>query len=362
MEWLNSGQVSRPEARPTWLLLALTILVTRLNAQYVGAAVCGSCHTKQFQLQTKSEHARALSPPAEHPLAEFFTQRAPSSGYEIVRTPEGFVARDLAGKETKALPLHWAFGAGDQAVTFVSQVDDDRYVEHRFSLYSELRGLALTPGHPATPSPAFPAAAGDVYQTFSPGAEIIRCFGCHSTGKLTLGPRMDIVPAELGVRCESCHGAGAAHVKAMQAGQAGAGRKAIRNPGQMTAEAMNEHCGDCHRKPARGVDATNWNDPWNTRHQPVYFAQSACFKKSNGAFSCLSCHDAHAPLKRGDAAFYNGKCASCHPQVAHTTVANAGNCISCHMPAVAPREHLRFANHWIGVYRPGQVLQPERRP
>jgi hypothetical protein len=31
------------------------------------------------------------------------------------------------------------------------------------------------------------------------------------------------------------------------------------------------------------------------------------------------------------------------------------------MPEVAPGEHLRFANHWIGIYREGSPLKPIRR-
>jgi hypothetical protein len=30
------------------------------------------------------------------------------------------------------------------------------------------------------------------------------------------------------------------------------------------------------------------------------------------------------------------------------------------MPEVSPRQHLQFANHWIGVYREGAPLKPAR--
>jgi hypothetical protein len=339
-------------------VLILLSLTTSVSAQYAGAPVCGSCHADKLARQSASEHARALRPAAEHAMAGLFAGRAPQSGYEIIQTPTGFEARIATGNGEKTTPIEWAFGAGDQAVTFVSQLDEDQYLEHRFTFYSQPRTLDLTPGHPGHAKRAYPDAAGVVYQTFDPEAKIMRCFQCHSTGRLSLGARLRIVPAEYGVRCEACHGPGAAHVEAVRAGNLARARKAIQNPGRMSAAKQIELCGDCHRHPQQGSDATNWNDPWNTRHQPLYLAQSACFRKSNGRLTCLTCHDAHGPLRRNDNAFYNGKCALCHTGDPHPALAKAADCVSCHMPEVSPRKHLQFANHWIGVYRDGSPLKP----
>ena len=43
--------------------------------------------------------------------------------------------------------------------------------------------------------------AGVMYKTFSPEAEIMRCFRCHSTGPLELGDGLSIEPSETGVQC-----------------------------------------------------------------------------------------------------------------------------------------------------------------
>jgi hypothetical protein len=337
----------RPTVFEVWL--ALLCYCASAPAQYVGARVCGSCHTERMKQQAESEHARALRPPAEHAMAQQF--------------PAGLAFRVVAGGEEKRVPIQWAFGAGDQAVTFVSQLDEDTYVENRFSYYTRAGGLDLTPGHPAKPKSAWPDAAGVVYKTFDPDAAILRCFQCHSTGPLSLGPRMQIVPAELGVRCEACHGPGQSHVDAIRAGNLSAAREAIQNPGRMPAAAQIQICGDCHRKPQQGETATDWNDAWNTRHQPLYLSQSACFRKSNGALECTTCHDPHGPLRRNAAEFYNAKCAGCHagkPHPALPTGNVSDNCVGCHMPEVSPRRHLQFANHWIGVYREGSPLKPVR--
>ena len=126
----------------------------------------------------------------------------------------------------------------------------------------------------------------------------------------------------------------------------------------MTAAQLNDHCGQCHRMPpAQGV-ATNFENPWNVRHQPVYFSQSACFLKSEGKLSCLSCHNPHADTKPAA----DATCATCHAKPKHAARVSNGSCVFCHMPLVKPSPLLAFTNHWIGVYRltgPGaNLLRP----
>src|SRR5260370_28048654 len=150
-------------------MLALLFAAVAMG-QYAGSEVCKPCHPAQFGAQLKTGHARALA-------------RAPAGS---------------AGQ--------WAFGAGEQAITYVSQLDQDWYIEHGLSYYSKSRTMALTPGHSSP--------GGVRYRTFDPAGDILHCFQCHSTGPLALGAGQKIEPSELGVRCESCHGPGAAHATA----------------------------------------------------------------------------------------------------------------------------------------------------
>jgi cytochrome c554/c'-like protein len=273
-------------------LVGLAFLL--LAAQdFEGSRSCAVCHSEIVRTQAATRHAQALG-----------------------RTRDN----------------RWAFGAGAQAVTYVSQADEDTYIEHGLSWYKKTGAVALTPGHTSKD--------GVRYKTFAPDANILRCFQCHSTGKLRLLDSREIRPAEAGVRCETCHGVGAAHA-------AKPARDNIRNPGKLSAAAVNDLCGQCHRMPpARGV-ATNFENPWNVRHQPVYFSQSACFLKSEGKLTCISCHNPHEDIKpKADA-----KCAECHAKPKHTTAVSNNSCVTCHMPVVNPSPLLGFANHWIGIYR-----------
>ena len=226
----------------------------------------------------------------------------------------------------------------------MSRLDYDYYVEHGLSWYAATKSMALTPGH-RTP-------AGERYRTFDPGAAILRCFQCHSTGPPRLADGFRIEPREVGVQCEACHGPGADHAASL---------KPILNPRRLSAAGLNDSCGRCHRKPAAAGEDTDWTDPWNTRHQPLYLAQSACFRKSQGKLSCLTCHAAHTPLSR-NATDYDAKCSACHAQPRHRTAIAGRACVACHMPAVVPQTNLRFANHWIGVYAAAKPLRPIARP
>jgi hypothetical protein len=285
-------------------------------SQYAGSKTCQPCHPNQFANHAPTGHAHALSSKEKHKLASLF----PSKTGE------------------------WAFGAGTQAITFVGQVDEEHYLEHGLSWYAATKSLELTPGHRAP--------SGERYRTFDPSAAILRCFQCHSTGPLRLDEKFRIEPFEPGVQCETCHGPGSEHAASL---------KPIRNPKRMSAAELNDLCGGCHRMPAATGSNTDWTNPWNTRHQPLYLAQSACYVKSNSALSCSTCHTAHMPLNR-NARDYDRACSECHAKPRHRTPVSGRACVACHMPAVEPQPNLRFANHWIGIYAAGKPLRPIAQP
>src|SRR5947209_941638 len=87
------------------LMLALAfalLLAAAPVSDYAGAATCSKCHSAEFATQTASAHARALS------------------------------------RSTPQQPGEWAFGAGEQAITFVSRVDPEHYREQGKSWYRKL--------------------------------------------------------------------------------------------------------------------------------------------------------------------------------------------------------------------------------
>jgi len=112
--------------------------------------------------------------------------------------------------------------------------------------------------------------------------------------------------------------------------------------------------------PAGADETPDLRNPWNMRHQPLLLAASACFQRSNGKLSCLTCHSPHAPLEEKLAA-YDATCSRCHARPRHTTAIAGQSCIKCHMPQVTPQPNLAFANHRIAIYTPADPVTPVKR-
>jgi hypothetical protein len=295
-------------------------------------------------------------------------RRGTNYQFEFIRSGAEIRVRIADQIDLMDLPVEWAFGAGRQAVTFVTHVNQDWYLEHYPSYFSSLHAWGPTPGQEPIQAATLPLAAGLLYKTSDANIGIAGCFECHSTGPVSFSSSGEVQLGELGVTCESCHGPGAAHVAAPS-------RKNIDNPRKLSPGQLNQFCGKCHRPPAANAATVDWSNAWNVRHQPMYLNESACFRKGRGTFSCLSCHDPHELADRKPAGFYNRRCITCHAILTSPSSPatdsklrpklvclkqSPSNCIDCHMPRVSPQASLRFTNHWIGIYGGGAKLKPIR--
>jgi len=275
--------------------IALIFMPVLLFAEpsHVGVEVCRTCHPREFAAQSKTGHARALR------------------------------------RSTPTEPGDWAFGSGTQAITFVSHVDRETYREHGETWYRATNSFGFTPGHRN--------AAGLLFRLFDPDARILRCFGCHSTGPLSLGAEQEVVPHEIGVRCEACHGAGSAHAADPSANR-------MRNPAKMAGAELSAFCGACHRLELGSAEENrDVRDPRNVRNQPLMLGVSACFRGARGKLTCFTCHEAHTDAVRE-------ACGECHAKVLHKQDVAGKACAACHMPAAQYGRELRFVNHRIAVY------------
>ena len=336
---------------------------------FVGPAQCATCHPAQATSHAKSGHARSLQPAGAHPLARQFSrdtvyQREPDFRFRFHLDRGQLRVTGFDRQDRMDIPVQWAFGAGDQAVTLVTRIDANWYLEHYLSFYTALGGMAPTAGHGALKPKTLPEAMGVPYATSDPKTGILGCFECHSTGSVRTDPETGLQPLQPGVQCEACHGAGLDHVAAANRGATVEARRRIGNPKRLSASALNEFCGRCHRPPTAVGASIDWNYSWNLRHQPVYLSQTKCLQNSQGKLSCFTCHEPHQPLEKRASA-YNQRCLACHerngsdPAPRCQTEARS-NCIDCHMPRVSPQPALRFTNHWIGIYGEGSRLKPRQ--
>jgi len=147
--------------------------ITFAEPAFIGANACARCHAAQFRAQSRSAHALALNRAeaiaANTPLpAHAIVTRDGKFRFDIYASPDGIRATLDDGHNLMQLPCEWAFGAGRQAITFVSRVSPERYVEHYLSYYSATHAWSATPGQAAIHPSNIQDPAGVVYKVSDP--------------------------------------------------------------------------------------------------------------------------------------------------------------------------------------------------
>ena len=371
---------------------------------YLGNAVCASCHKDIARTHDKSTHAHTLRPVMLTKDGPFFrsTQalRDPALNctYSTAVADGKCVFQGRNARGISSLPAAYVMGSGHNAYTYLSLDDPRGWVELRLSYYEKAGKWDWTPTQ--LPGVQLERAAGKIQS----GEALTSCLLCHVTTlrqqPAPLGPdglpagtgSPDMQNSLLGVGCERCHGPGRAHVEQAMRAQAStptllaraktAGQTyGMENLSRATPDAITTLCGACHRTVANADPADPHTETNLSRFQGVALARSACYRKS-GTLSCLTCHDAH---RNSDTtpAHYDAVCLQCHAGkrekgneesqgIAHRTqgteqflsainhqlsttcpVNPRANCTACHMPkqTVADIPHVRYTTHWIKVWR-----------
>ena len=166
-----------------------------------------------------------------------------------------------------------------------------------------------------------------------------------------------------GAGCESCHGAGKAHV------DGGGDVTKIFNPNKHTSKEVDEKCLGCHAGQHQnfersthaksGVGCTSCHSVHQkneTEHLLKASQPQLCYqchadqrpafsmlfhhKVNEGAVSCTDCHDAHGTFQKSNlrtTADKNAICTKCHtetrgPFVFEHAAVKAEGCVGCHTP------------------------------
>lgn len=316
-------------------------------AQFVGDSTCARCHPREFNAHSVSNHARTLRParrdrlPDGFPSAAGFTDRAAGVTYTMMEGAGGFTLTARSEKGEQSRPVDLALGSGKRAMTFISLLGPEGLVELRASCFPKRNEWFVTPGqqHPE---------ADPVGKRHDRG-RAQHCMGCHAT----VLPESRVAPEArfMGVGCESCHGAGQAHVAAASAREKDLRLEKLSERG---GELINQLCGQCHRT-VKDIDVDDGVSAFQTqRFQPYGLSKSACFRKSDDRLTCITCHSPHRNVETRPAV-YERTCRSCHSKSPeHTTcpVNPRTGCVGCHMPRRALMPGISMADHFIGVYPP----------
>ncbi|HLJ55756.1 MAG TPA: multiheme c-type cytochrome [Chthonomonadaceae bacterium] len=252
-----------------------------------------------------------------------------------------------AGRPADGLDLQAALGSGKYAITYIGECEQESLTEARMTYMPARRAWCDTPGQGVTAN----LRVGEKHEM----GIARKCILCHA---VTLG-QGSLLPAPefQGVGCESCHGAGAAHVAAMRAG--GKGALAIDDPRKWQASPINAVCSRCHRS-LNDVPIFTEDAGQTARYQGYGIELSACYRKSGGRLSCITCHNPHANAPT-NVRSYDRACLSCHGativnHAAPCPVQPTGGCVPCHMPKrnVFPDQHIpiAMADHLILARRP----------
>lgn len=326
---------------------------------YVGSHACAECHQEIFNRQASSNHALTLRPTpegwAEDKVPPGFKLTDPGTGlvYQLL-DPAGKVRQAVLqdGKEIASAGLDLLLGSGHHGVSPMS-FDGSTWRYLSLTYYAK-HGWDFSPMHGLGD-----AAARQKNATGWPVApdELEKCFGCHSTRLAFDGSRLDMQRSELGVRCESCHGPGRAHVEAVRSRTQDI---AIPNPSKWATESHMALCEQCHNETAT-LEGTLFGIPDDPASpQAVKFhvhglRKSRCFTEAGGKLRCSTCHDPHGNSET-DASFYEARCLSCHasndPKTEACPVSPKKGCLPCHMPKVQVEKYTHFADHWIRARSP----------
>ncbi|HZW29555.1 MAG TPA: cytochrome c3 family protein [Isosphaeraceae bacterium] len=342
---------------------------------YIGSHVCAECHPGEAALHSRSGHALTLRPAARRALSRRLdgTSVADPELPDVrwsYRYADGrlSIARRTPNQVEECI-AEYAFGSGHHATTFVSVIDPvvPAILEHRLSYYTRDGVLALTPGHETKPPPPGLTPHGGV----PPPRDARACFGCHATQVSARGsPGIDEAMMIPNISCERCHGPGRAHVAAARRGAPESQLALPFGPDRWTAPDLLKFCGTCHRHPSGPrPEQIRPDDPNLARFQPIGLMQSACYRQSQGALSCVTCHDPHARASSRRAE-YDAVCLECHGGPAGSggsarSLARPGavcpvsprqRCVECHMPQVGvdAGRHILLSDHWIRIRREAQ--------
>jgi predicted CXXCH cytochrome family protein len=351
------------------------------DVKYVGDRACAQCHVTHSELYHRHPMGRSLAAATGWVGQERFDAAArnpfTSAGFEFAVERRGGklfhkVSRhDRHGRVLSELDaeVSHVVGSGEHGYSYL--IEHDGYLfQSPFTWYTQKQAWDLAPGIPAEMHADRKIVAG--------------CLYCHCNQVEAVAGTMNRYRQPIfrgyAIGCERCHGPGELHLARRQGDEVVEGPDdTIVNPRRLPPELREAICQQCHlngeaRVLRRGRETFDYRpglplqlfwsifvrrpglvDENKSVNHVTQMVESRCFKKSQGAMGCISCHDPHSmPPAEDKADYYRGRCLQCHEQ--HGCSLAAGlrrdkkdDCTVCHMPRFASTDiaHTAFTDHRV---------------
>jgi hypothetical protein len=333
------------------------------------APVCMTCHPKETGAFLKSPMGNSIAAPALIPGGAIGT-------VITIEQRDGRMVHSLAADGlTAEHVIAYQIGAAKIGRTYIVRIGS--YLFESPASWYRAHGWGLSPGFETAPRVGFDRLIDAA------------CLFCHADAPKFLdsdGRRFSgVTPAP--ISCERCHGPTADHVRRPTA-------RNIINPSKLPVRARDSICEQCHLEgetrilnPGKSWDDFRPGDEFertaatylltgqhrNARAvaQVEQLALSKCVRQSGGKLWCATCHSPHKPALDRNREI-RAVCLSCHPNLSRAAHPAAQiECVSCHMPRLAPEDipHSASTDHRI-LRRPEspaniqdvEVLKPWKEP
>ncbi len=383
------GSAALPAADSPWLN-------ARPGVGYVGDDACASCHVTYAQTYHRHSMGLSLFPVDQAPVIERFdaAARNPFRVGNIeyaVEQRDGkpwhretlFDARGKAVAEA-VVEIAYAVGSGVSGRSYLIN-RDGWLLMSSLTWYPRRQMWDLSPGYSVRNHHFTRPILGE-------------CLFCHCNQVRREPEALNRYHAPIfdgfTIGCERCHGPGELHVQARLANAPYEGiDRTIVNPKHLEPDLREAVCQQCHlqgqhRVPRPGAEVFDYRpglplDEFLTvfvRHPDLALGNkfvgqveqmyaSACFRGSNGAMGCVTCHDPHyLPPREERPAWYRQRCLNCHvdqgcsaPAAERRATRPEDNCIACHMPVnEANIAHTAFSDHRV-LRKPSAEASPTPR-